>query len=71
MSLQCGNCNRRNTKIYRPAGNFYRPENNRCGNCLSEEQKTFHVPCVEAPEGGIYSMGIPDAIFDEWQQLPD
>lgn len=50
--IKCGNCGAENVRLYRPYGNFYRPKDNRCNDCL--EITDWMVPCVQAEDMTIW-----------------
>jgi hypothetical protein len=55
--ISCGKCGAKGVKIYRPYGFFYRPEDNRCNNCVTESERNFYVPCVKDSDGMIWGYG--------------
>jgi hypothetical protein len=73
-TLRCGQCGRANCRLYRPYGNFYRAEDNRCNRCLTATGRMGHVPMLptgnpDAPAWGYTSA--PDEAIAAWLALPE
>lgn len=65
----CGVCGKSDVRIYRPYGNVYRPEDNRCNACLTSKDFKWYIPLILDSDGSIYGYGAIPVIgwtmFDE------
>lgn len=71
--LKCGECDAADVRLYRPAGNFYRPEDNRCNIHITLEQRGWYVPlCIDEGDDSIWGYGsIPNETLDKFYALPE
>ena len=71
--LSCGICNSKNIRIYRPYGNFYRPKDNKCNDCLDDKERGWYVPCIVSEiDGSIFGYTTsPDILCDKFYNLPE
>ena len=70
--LICGICGAKDVKIYRPYGNFYRPKDNRCNNCVTETQRGFYVPCIKDSDGAIWGfLSASEELMNTFYTLPE
>lgn len=53
LFAKCGCCGVTGVRLYRPYGNFYRPEDNRCNAHVTTEQRGWYVPLC------LSDMGAP------------
>lgn len=72
--LCCGKCKAKNVRIYRSYGTFYRPETNRCNNCLPSklDKRGWYVPCIADSDGTIWGYAsVPQELCEKFYALPE
>ena len=64
MTIRCGKCGAEGVRLYRPYGEFRRPERDRCNACLSDSQRKWYVPLIVDRDGAAwgYTSVPPDAV---------
>ena len=74
MVVSCGICDKEDVRIYRPYGTFYRPETNRCNNCLTSEldKRGWYVPCILDEDGTVWGYtSAPQDAINKFYALPE
>jgi hypothetical protein len=69
---RCGICNVSNVKLYRPYGNFYRPEDNRCNEHVTEQERSYYIPCIVDTDGLTWGFtSVPQVECNNFYALPE
>jgi hypothetical protein len=72
IMYKCGECGATGVRLYRPYGNFYRPESNRCNKHLSEDQRGVYVPLWTSLDGIVWGYtSVRQDAFDRFIALPE
>ena len=70
--FHCATCKTSGVRLYRPYGNFFRPEDNRCNKHITEKQRGWYVPLCPDEDGSIWGYtSIPDEAIDIFYALPE
>jgi len=70
---KCGVCGVTGVRLYRPYGEFRRPERDRCNACVTDRQRPWYVPLVVDKSDGLAwgYTSIPDDDYYTWLALPE
>lgn len=72
MAKTCGKCGATGVRLYRPYGEFLRPERVLCRTCIPTAEADWFVPCVVADDGTVWGYtSAPHVDFARWEALPE
>ena len=74
-NVACAKCGSTRVRVYRPYGFFYHPEDNRCNDCLDNDEERrkhrgLYYPCIPDKEGCIW-VDTPIETQRWWCSLPE
>jgi len=70
--VSCGKCGVSDVRLYRPYGNFYRPEDSRCNECLDDDHRGWYVPLILSEDGRPWGyLSVPNSACVAFYKLPE
>jgi hypothetical protein len=70
--LACGKCGKTGVRLYRPGGEFRRPERDRCNAHVTTEQQGWYVPVVTDRSGEVWGYtSCPPEHLEAFLALPE